>query len=484
MVEERGEISVRGAIIDIFGPMHAMPLRVEFFADEIESIREFEPSTQRSTQVIDELTVLPAREAVMDAGQRSEARARVVERAQALGIEREAWVHLSDALRDAMVVPGLAPLLPYFHDGLDTIFDYLPVETLVTFVEPQSVAEELEAACSYIEKAATRLAREGRFFVEPEKLFLDIEETNLNIEKFSIVEINSSGALDGERALELGTSANIGIAAGLDKKDSETPLKPLADKVSALIDKGRSVYVTAHNKGQALRTKELFEGYGFDAAIEEGTAIILNESAGKAAFTIVTGSLGTGFQMPEPGISVISEEEIFGKRAKHRAPAPKKLESFLSELRDLSEGDAIVHTLHGIAIYRGLKRIAVEGVENDFLILEYRDNDKLYLPVYRMDQVTKYHGASCDGSVSFTPDKLGGPGWGKRQKRVKKAVERIAAELLKLYAEREASTGYAFSPPDHLFREFEAGFEYEPTGDQVALDCRGDKGYGARQTDG
>ena len=204
-----------------------------------------------------------------------------------------------------------------------------------------------------------------------------------------------------------------------------------------------------------------------DAGIEDSTAVILSEAGGPPALMIVTGSLSTGFRFPDAKICIISEEDIFGKRIKHRAPPAKKLASFLSELRDLSEGDGIVHSLHGIAIYRGLKRITVEAVENDFLILEYRDGDKLYLPVYRMDQVTKYHGASKDGSVSFTPDKLGGPGWTKRQKRAKKAVERIAAELLKLYAEREASIGYAFSPPDHLFREFEASFEYEPTGDQL-----------------
>jgi transcription-repair coupling factor (superfamily II helicase) len=195
-------------------------------------------------------------------------------------------------------------------------------------------------------------------------------------------------------------------------------------------------------------------------------AIILDEPEGAPFFTILVGSLRTGFLMPKAGICVISEADIFGKRIKHRAPPTRKLDSFLSELRDLAQGDGIVHTLHGIAIYRGFKRIAVEGIENDFLILEYRDNDKLYLPVHRMDQVTKYHGASKDGSVSFTPDKLGGPGWGKRTKRAKKAVERIAAELLKLYAEREASIGFSFSAPDHIFREFEAGFEYELTGDQ------------------
>ncbi len=466
MVEERGEMSVRGAIIDIFGPMHATALRVEFFADEVESIREFDPSTQRSTKEIDELLVLPAREGIMGASGRGDARARLAERADVLKVERSLWEPLSNALRDGVVIPGLAPLVPYFHDALDTLFDYLPESALVTLVEPRGIAEELEAAQSVIEKAEARLIEQRRFFVEPESLFLSVDEVDLNIKRFPIVEIEEAPVPVSDVAKEIGATANIGIAGGLEKKLSEAPLKPLADKISGFIDRGRSVYVTAHNKGQAERTRELFEGYGLDAVIEDSSAIILNEPPGAPSFMILIGSLRTGFMMPEPGICVISEADIFGKRLKHRAPPERKLDSFLSELRDLREGDGIVHALHGIAIYRGLKRITVEGIENDFLILEYRGNDKLYLPVYRMDQITKYHGASRDGSTSFTPDKLGGPGWGKRTKRARKAVERIAAELLKLYAEREASSGYGFSPPDHIFREFEAGFEYEPTGDQ------------------
>ena len=127
MVEERGEVSVRGAIIDIFPPMHKEPLRIEFFADEIESIREFDPSTQRSTKIIDSITVLPAREGVISTGSRGEARARLAERAEELRLDRKAWAHLSDALRDGITIPALAPLLPYYHSTLDSLFDYLPL---------------------------------------------------------------------------------------------------------------------------------------------------------------------------------------------------------------------------------------------------------------------------------------------------------------------------------------------------------------------
>ncbi|MEE9542830.1 MAG: DEAD/DEAH box helicase, partial [Thermodesulfobacteriota bacterium] len=465
MVEERGEMSVRGGVIDIFPPMHLRPLRIEFFDDEIESIREFDPSTQRSIGSIDELLILPAREILMGGAERSEARARVAQRADELKIERKVWEPLTNALRDGVAIPALAPLLPYFYVKLDTLFDYLSEGALVTLCGPGEIASELDDAQRAIARIEKKLCEDGEFFVERKSLFLETDEIKLNFKKFPIIEIEESGGL----GFEIGATRNPAIQSSVEAKKSETPLKPVAERVRGLMDKGAQVYVTAHNKGQATRTQELFEGYDLEPRIIEGTEIIREEATKgpkSALFKIVTGSLSTGFNMPESGICVVSEEEIFGRRVKHRPPPARKLESFLAQLRDLSEGDGIVHTLHGIAIYRGLKRIEVEGIENDFLVLEYRDGDKLYLPVYKLDQVTKYHGVGTDGG-GITPDKLGGPGWGKRTKRVRKAVERIAAELLKLYAAREASPGFAFSPPDHLFKEFADGFEYEETADQM-----------------
>jgi transcription-repair coupling factor (superfamily II helicase) len=466
MVEERGEMSVRGSVIDIFPPVYKNPLRIEFFDDEIESIREFDSSTQRSTESIDELLILPAREILMGSDQRSEARAQIAQRADEHNLERGVWEPLSNALRDGIIVPGLAPLLPYFYDGLDSLFDYLHETTLVVLSEEAALASELDEIDRSVERVEKRLIEEGCFFVERKSLFLDSSEVKWSLEKFPIIKVQASGGADG---LEIGALQNPPVLASIEVKTSETPLKPIAELIRALTSEGTRAYVTAHNKGQAARTCELFEGYELDAQIIEGTSLIYDKSREELkgeGLTVAVGSLSSGFMLNSSAVTIISEEEIFGRRIKHRPPPARKLESFLAELRDLSEGDGIVHTLHGIAIYRGLKRIEVQGVENEFLILEYRDADKLYLPVYRMDQVTKYHAAGKEDG-SFTPDKLGGPGWGKRTKRVKKAVERIAAELLKLYAEREASIGFAFSPPDHLFGEFSDGFEYEETPDQM-----------------
>ena len=145
--------------------------------------------------------------------------------------------------------------------------------------------------------------------------------------------------------------------------------------------------------------------------------------------------------LSEP-LVLVSEEEVFGERVKRRAPPSRKLEAFLTQLQDLSPGDYIVHKQHGIGLYRGLKRLSVDNVDTEFLLLEYRGGDKLYLPVWRMDLVSKYHGLE-GGSPEL--DKLGGPGWEKTKRKVKQAVEKLAGELLKLYAERAAAEGFAFS---------------------------------------
>ncbi|MBI5345334.1 MAG: transcription-repair coupling factor, partial [Deltaproteobacteria bacterium] len=178
-----------------------------------------------------------------------------------------------------------------------------------------------------------------------------------------------------------------------------------------------------------------------------------------------------GFRLPGASLVIISEEEVFGTdRVRRRAPPLKRLDAFSLQLQDLDAGDRVVHSKHGIGLYRGLKRLSVDNVESEFLILEYRDHDKLYLPVLRTDLINTYHG--FEGKEPNL-DKLGGTGWVRTKRRVKKAVERLAGELLKLYAERQAAGGFAFSPPDALFREFEASFEYDETPDQAQAieDC-------------
>ncbi|MEE8574615.1 MAG: transcription-repair coupling factor, partial [Thermodesulfobacteriota bacterium] len=463
-VEERGEMSVRGGIIDIFPPIEARPVRIEFFGDEVESIRPFDPSTQRSVGEREEVLILPVTEIPGGEEVCHASRERLIERAGDLDAKRADWEGVSSELLDGRAGHAAAFLWPLFYNEAATVFDYLPTETLVTLVEPAKVSEEVRAFSYEITEATERLTREEKFFLPKDALYLDPGELTENIERFPVLSLSTF--LGGsESEIEFTSSTNIEIRHEIKQKKGDELLTPLAERISKWRDKGVSVFLTAHNTGQAARTAELMEGYGFSPSVRAGAELLLKDTFdGSPVFEIATGSLTTGFNIEEAGLAVISEEEVFGERQKRRPPPKRKLENFLSELQDLKVGDGIVHAQHGIAIYGGIKRIEVERIENDFLILSYHGGDKLYLPVQRMDLVVKYHGIE---GRTFQLDRLGGTGWQKRKGKARKAVQKIAAELLKLYAERELSRGFAFSPPCHLYEEFSASFEYEETPDQA-----------------
>jgi len=456
MVEERGEMSLRGGILDIFPPMYDCPLRIEFFGDEVESIRSFDIATQRSLKDLDSVRILPARETTLAKASRSAARDRLIERADALGVKRDSWEPLSGKLRDGFT-GGMDHLLPLFYSRLDTVFDYLRADAVVAVVDPEITEAEMEKFSGEVAAAASKLSTRREFFVEPDSAYLSAQETLALLKTRPVVNMESLRGAGAGIAVE----SNLDLRQEISLRKGEELLAPLADSVAEWVAEGNRVFLSAHNRGQAERTAELLEGYGLKPPIIAGADLIEKAEGG---FFIATGILSTGFRIAASSMVLVSEEEVFGERAKRRAPPARRLDAFLTQLHDLGAGDFIVHAHHGIGLYRGLKRISVDGVENDFLLLEYRGGDKLYLPVWRMDLVSRYHG--FEGSAPEL-DKLGGAGWDKTRKKVKEAVEKLAGELLKLYAERQVAEGFAFSPPDRLFHEFEAGFEFEETPDQA-----------------
>ncbi len=458
MVEERGEISVRGGILDIFPPMYNRPLRIEFFGDEVESIRSFDPSTQRSIERLDRCVILPATETVLPAEERERAEERLFKRREALGLSRRALEPLLDKLSSGGL-HGVVSLLPVFYERLDTIFDYLKSDTILTLMDPGAVEAGLEEFYHEMEGAKERLASQKIFFADPEELYMERERLDASLKELPALEVEP---LHVAGAVDAGGLSNRDITQDINLIRKDRPLSALAKRMKDWLNSGLSLYITAHNRGQAERTKELFEDYGLSPSLTTGPEILKTKAQG---VSIAVGSLGSGFRMPSEALAIVTEEEIFGERVRRREPpSSKRAVPSLSDLGDLADGDYVVHRDHGIGIYRGLKRLTVEGVEKEFLLLEYRGGDKLYLPVQRLDLLGRYRGIE---GVEPEVDRLGGTGWERRKRRVKKAVGRIAGELLKLYAARLVTEGHAFSGPDRLFREFEASFEYTETPDQA-----------------
>jgi transcription-repair coupling factor (superfamily II helicase) len=511
MVEERGEASVRGGIVDVYPPGSSWPLRVEFFGDEVESIREFDPATQRSVKELDSAVILPATWADLSEASLSLARARLLERADLAGLDRAEWEPLYKRLLDAGEatvdgpadegIKGMDAMLPLFYEKLDTIFDYLPQEgrrpdfkpakpagTINFLVDPEGVYRAIEDRPEdRVDESAEEIAlkKAGSEGYQLKELFgglyMDADGFQGHVEGSPLVLME--GFIEGaeapsgahyEVAYEVSIETNLDLRQDIAiKKD----LGPLAERIKGWFDRGMSVFITAHNRGQASRMKELMEGYGFKPVITSGGAIVdaviktfrpgVELPKGRALKSprlwISQGVLSGGFRLPSKSLVVVTEEEVFGERVKRRPPSSKKIDAFLTELTDLKDGDYIVHTLHGIGVYRGLARLGFDNIDNDYLLIEYRDADKLYVPVERLDLVSKYHAFEGHGPLV---DKLGGTGWEKVKKRVSKAVESIAGELIKLYAARLASKGYSFSNPGALFTEFEEAFEFDETPDQ------------------
>jgi len=464
MVEERGEMSVRGAIVDIFPAGGTLPLRLEFFGDIVESIRSFNTGTQRSVNTLNEVLILPASEAEYNEEARAYARKALMERAGELGLRQDEWQGLYRALKEPSPGDKTFGLYPLFHERLGILFDHLPEDSTLFIPDRHSVIEALESFAEEIKRAEEGFVEKKNFYMAPQKLYASSEEVLAGVKRLPLIAIDALAGGDAGHIVNVGSSSNMELKSELRRPKSERllPLKPLADAIGKAAERGAAFYITAHNRAQADRTGELLEGYGIKAPIVEGGQTLKEASGG---VFIAEGSLSAGFSLEAPGLTIIAEEEIFGPRVNKRPPPSKRPGEALTELSDLAESDFIVHTLHGIGIYRGLVRRVVEGVAKDFLLLEYNGGDKLYLPVERMDRLVRYH--SFEGRESPELDRLGSTKWKRTKGKIKKAIENMAGELLKLYAARRVAPGFAFSPPDALFREFEAGFEYEETPDQA-----------------
>lgn len=464
LVEDPGTFSVRGDLIDLFPPTLKEPVRIEFFGDQIERIRPFDPVTQRSReQHIPWLELLPAREMILT-GQHLETFARALkQRADALGIARPQREALLEEAREGLLGPGHSFLMPLCYDGLDSVFDYAPSGRLVR-LDPPAIAQETDRLLDEISEGEQRLARRGELFLPGETLYLTGEELDRQLADLPQLDVTLLRLyhLDQQSPrLVMRTESNADLR-GHQQQDGGLAAQ-LAGRLHAWQQDGWRMLLVCHQQGQAERLQSLLGGRGLDLPL----ATEVNVSALKPGRPVITlGELSGGFRLADERLAVITEEEIFGRRTRRRsATAEARAKARLSSLAELREGDLVVHTEHGIGRYQGLLHLQLQGSEGDFLNLEYAGKDRLYLPVERIEKIQKYVGAE-GGSPRL--DRMGGGAWEKAKLKARAAVEELARELLQIYARRAMHKGFHYSPPDAMFREFEAAFPYEETPDQLA----------------
>jgi len=456
LVEERGDYAVRGGVVDVFPPLLSQPVRLEFWGDHLESMRCFDPLSQRSTSSLGELVLLPASEIRLNED--------AVERARSMG-------RLPPEIKEGGGFAGQEAWLNHFYERLDTIFDYLPSNGLLLRLDPDAVATE---ATRFREKFLRDAERYRRDAEEREQPFPEIEglladadvlrERMDRARRIDLPEIRIARPEAGVETLpvEGATAVEDSLELYLEGK-GRVSLAPLAERIEGWVERGSRVVLVSRTEQQAGRLREILGNYGIDV---EGVAAGWGEVPAGPGVTLCLGALSRGFAWPDAGLHVVSEDEIFGPKrsrsARRKSPGVEGLN--WTSFSQLQVGEPVVHEEHGIGRYGGLEKMEVAGKANDFVIVEYEGGDRLYVPADRISILQKYIGADDkDPKV----DRLGGRSWDVVKKRARKSVREIARQLVEIYALRSYRTGHAYGPPDNTFREFEATFEHEETPDQA-----------------
>lgn len=523
LVEDIGSFAIRGSVVDIFSPAHDHPLRFDLFGDTIESIRTFDPATQRSHDEIAQAVIIPAKEFVFSDESRERAAksySRSVEGRDVDDAEKNSILH---SLAQGHLFPGLDFLLAAFQTGFETPLDHVnPNHTvwIINPIETSRAADELE------EETKREFAQSETLAIAPEpaSLYRPLEhwdfshlKSTVTVSRLALDQEFSSGEPAPGSILGAGSpeenSFGRGRLTSADQANEETrqlrlssfdlrfppptPQNPAGAEVLARIhtwkNSGETVLIAAGTTAQAQRLQAMLERGGVNPAARSDSgedeshgwtseflgekdfdfeALAERQHSDPRLISIVPRVLDSSFRIASEKLVILRDEDFFGRKTRRRDKAAGGGNDGIKEFTaavafsDLETGDKIVHVQHGIGIYEGLKRMQVNGVEGEFLTLSYKDGDKLYLPIYRISQIQKYSGPGGGALI----DKLGGTGWAKTKIKVRSQLRELAGELLELYAKRAQATRPPF-PNDEKSNEefavFETAFPYDETDDQL-----------------
>ncbi|HUD72739.1 MAG TPA: transcription-repair coupling factor, partial [Dongiaceae bacterium] len=472
LVGEVGEFSRRGGIMDLFPPDAALPLRVEFYGEEVESLRRFDPGTQRSGEALEAARVPPLREYPWDAAAIERLRAAFVAR-QAERAAPRATLRASElaekieALASGRTFPGFEACVRLVDAHPSILFDYAP-QALVAAWEESRVQSELESV--YVEMHAGLDFTESFNLPPPEDLLVErgALQTAARRARLRLSEL----ALDEESAPVRVACAPVrsyharlqDLAKDLDQTAPSTTTVCLMDTLGrierlaeVLTQYGRPPLVAGAPEAALPAAKP--RAAASPAPAPAGAA---PRAAAPSRLVVAPGRLSQGFVLSGLGLQVFTEKEVFGEHAE-RETRRRKVAAFSPNFRDLKVGDLVVHVEHGVGKYGGIMRVGEGASQRDFMLLFYEGQDKLYVPVDRLDLVQRYSGVP---GQKGRLDRLGGLGWERTKKRVRRAMEDMAKELLELYAARAAAKGHAFAEDTPWQKEFEDAFPWPLTPDQ------------------
>ncbi len=429
-----GQMARRGGIVDVYPPDQDAPVRIEFLGDTIESLRRFDTETQRTLAPVSSLEILPLADVFATRSLVSSLETRLPERFPG----RRELPALLERLARGLPVEDLPELLPLVPGALVPVWEHLEGWTAVA-VEPELLRTEVDAF--HARSRDERAARPDALLLEPDEALIDGDALLGRLEAAPSIVVR---AVDTEA-----TSDALHVAARPVRRYAGDLRSLVADLKAAPGD----TVLFLGNPGRADRLKEVLRED--DLVPAEGSDLELR-----------IGALTAGFELPDARLVVLSDGDIFPEEVRLQGRHRRRgVRSFLSDFRDLRVGDLVVHEEHGIGRFEGLETLDVAGLRREFMVLSYQGGDKLKVPVDAFDRVQKY--ASAEGARPVV-DKLGSGTWEKTKRRVKRAMHDMAAELLRLYAQRKARPGHAFAAQSPWLREFEESFDYDETVDQAA----------------
>lgn len=480
LVQTVGDYSVRGGIIDIYPPpfeaddqtYHDGPLRLDFFGDTIESLRVFDPVTQRSTGDVRQATFLPVTDILFDWSS-TEARNKTAGSFLHLG-ENNNWnseetARMAERTRNGMGFAGMEFFLPLFYPQHQppsaTVLDFLPQNTALYLVDPEGIRQAMNLCLERIGANFSTARQTGHPALAPEMIFLDEPQVDAGVARFQQFHITDFPRGD-ENTISIPSSNHQLLKQDIALKRAKLGLlTPLSEQIRSWQEDGDRVIICCRSPRHTKNLAELLSKHqqqisllppplDLDHLAREGTSETLY---------ICDHPLSEGFSLSEQKLHILSESELFGEM-RLGSKTKRKQKGEPVRFTELNDGDIVVHRDHGLGHYRGLSTIEFHGVRNDFMLIEYKDGDKLYVPVDRLNLITRYQGLS-DKQPKI--DKLGSHNWKTTKSKIKEQVWKVAHELLDIYAKREIREGRQFSPPGGLFRELEESFAFDETPGQA-----------------
>jgi len=455
-VTEPGDYAVRGGIIDIFPPGQSGPVRLDLFGDDLDGARRFDPATQRTTEKLDVVELAPVSEVILDDAAITRFRQTYRLEFGAAGTDDPLYEAVSAGKKHS----GIEHWMGFFHDRLETLFDYLPGATIT--LDDQNAAQRearwASIADQYDARREAMLAK-GRMDsvykpAPPDGLYLNDAAWDAALATARTLQFNPLPQSTGLGVIDAG--GRIGRNFSPERQqDSISLFGALADHIKVKLEEG-PVIIASYSEGARERLMGLIE----DEGVAEAIPVTDFTRVGKSGLHLAVWPLEHGFVTKE--MTVISEQDVLGDRLIRQTKRKKRADNFLTETQSLTPGDLVVHVDHGVGRYLGLEVVTAAGAAHECLLLEYAEQSKLYLPVENIELLSKF------GHEVGLLDKLGGGAWQAKKAKLKERIREMAERLIRVAAERALRTAPALTPPDGMWDQFLARFPYAETDDQLA----------------